>query len=132
MDGSIRLYAHERKILLEEVRRGIDPDKRLRAHVLLLLNDGFSWSVIVSVLFTSTSTINRWRQRYLTGGLPAVLPPAASRRPWSQWWIALVIHWVTERSPRDFGFYRSRWTCATVVALLKDDHTMVVSRETVR
>src|SRR5262249_5599719 len=99
---------------------------------LLLLNDGFSWSVIVSVLLTSTSTINRWRQRYLTGGLPAVLPPAASRRPWSQWWIALGVHWVTERSARGFRFYRSRGTCATVVALVKEEPTIVVSRETVR
>ncbi len=132
MDGSIRLLNHERNAMLQEVRRGTDPDRRLRAHILLLLDMGVDWNMIVVVLFTSTSTINRWRQRYLAGGVPAVLGPLRSGRRRSQWWISLVIHWVTVQSPRDFGFYRSRWTCATVVTLLREDHRMNVSRETVR
>jgi transposase len=132
MDGSIRLRAQERNVLLKEVRRGSDPERRLRAHVLLLLDDGWPWSVIVAVLFTSTSTINRWRGRYLAGALRAVLEPPRSRRSGWQWWAVLVIHWVTLQSPRDFGFYRSRWSCGTVVALLREDHGIRVSRETVR
>jgi putative transposase len=132
MDGSFRLLKHERNALLKEMRRSADPERRLRAHVLLLLDDGWSWNVIVGVLFTSTSTINRWRCRYLAGGLTAVLQPTRSRRPRWQWWGVLVIHWVTLQSPRDFGFYRSRWTCGAVVALLREDHGVRVSRETVR
>jgi transposase len=132
MDGSIRLSAHQRKVLLQEVRRGTDPERRLRAHVLLLLGDDWSWNLIVAVLFTSTSTINRWRKRYLAGGLAAVLDSARPRRRRGQWWIALVIQWVTVQSPRDFGFYRSRWTCGTVVVLLAEDYGVRTSRETVR
>ena len=49
MDGSIGLCARERKMLLQEIRRGTDPHRRLRAHVLLLLNDGWAWNVIVAV-----------------------------------------------------------------------------------
>jgi transposase len=131
MDGSIVLSAQERNVLLKEVRRGSDPQRRLRAHVLLLLHEGWSWDVIVHVLFTSTSTINRWRHRYLAGGLTAVLEPKRPSR-WQAWWLALVIHWVTLQSPRDFGFYRSRWTCATVVVLLGEQCDMRISRETVR
>jgi transposase len=132
MDGSIRLSAQERKVLLQEVRRGSDPERRLRAHVVLLLGEDWSWNVIVAVLFTSTSTINRWRKRYLAGGVPAVLEPAhLGHRRW-QWWISVVIHWVTLKSPRDFGFYRSRWTCGTVVTLLAEDYGVHTSRETVR
>ena len=90
MDGSIRLSAQERKVLLQEVRRGSDSERRLRAHVVLLLGEGLSWSVIVAVLFTSTSTVNRWRKRYLAGGVPAVLESARPRcRRW-QWWISVV------------------------------------------
>jgi putative transposase len=132
MDGSIRLRADERKVLLQEVRSGSDPHRRLRAHILILLDDGWSWSVIVGVLFTSPSTVNRWRQRFLADRLAAVEAPTSCRRRWRQWWIALVIHWVTAQTPRDFGFYRSRWTCATVVVLLKEDHGVWVSRETIR
>jgi putative transposase len=132
MDGSIQLLAHERNVLLKEVRRGSDPERRLRAHVLLLLDDGWSWNVIINVLFTSTTTINRWRQRYLAAGVAAVLTPSRSGQTRWQWWTVVVIQWVTLQSPRDFGFYHSRWTCGTVVALLGEDHGVRVSRETVR
>jgi putative transposase len=132
MDGSVRLSADERNVLLQEIRRGTDPERRLRAHLLVLLSDGWEWNVIVNVLFTSTSTINRWRRRYLAGGVMAVLESARPRRaPW-RWWTMLVIQWVTLQSPRDFGFYRSRWTCGTVVTLLAEDYDVRVSRETVR
>ena len=130
MDGSIRLLDYERNVMLQEVRRGTEPERRLRAHILLLLDNGWEWSVIVAVLFTSTSTINRWRQRYLAGGMAAVLKSPRSRRPRWRWVMSLVIHWVTVQSPRDFGFYRSRWTCSTVVALLQEDHHL--SGEAVR
>ena len=132
MDGSIRLSAQERNVLLQEVRRGSDPRIRLRAHILVLLNDAIPWNTIIAVLFTSTTTINRWRQRYLDGGLSAILESKRVRRPRWHWLIALVIQWVTMKSPRDFGFYRSRWTCGTLVALLEEDYGMRTSRETVR
>jgi putative transposase len=133
MDGSIHLRDQERKALLTAIRKGKNPDVRLRAHVILLMADGWSWNLIVAVLFTSTSTINRWRERFLQVGLPGILGSAqASRSPWSGWWIALVVGWVTMRTPIDFGFVRSRWTCATVVVLLREDYGLLVSRETVR
>src|SRR5262245_55094762 len=132
MDGSIRISTHERNVLLKEVRRGTDPERRLRAHVLMLLADGWQWSLIVGVLFTSTSTINRWRLRYLDGGITAVLESARPGRKAGSWWAVMVIQWVTLRSPRDFAFYRSRWTCGTIVTLLAEDYGVRVSRETVR
>ena len=39
MDGSIRLSSTDRKALLHVVRRGTDGEQRLRAHILLLLDD---------------------------------------------------------------------------------------------
>lgn len=133
MDGSIRFSEAQRKVLLQCVRRGTDPEKRLRAHVLLLMAEGWAWSLIAAVLFTSTSTINRWRHRFLAHGLEAVLQDARPRRwRWSLWWMALVVRWVTLQTPRDFGFVRSRWTCATVAVLLQEEQHVRVSRETVR
>ena len=73
MDGSIRLRVDERKRALDVLRRGSDPELRLRVHILLLLDVRQPWTLIVAVLFTSTSTINRWRRRFLEGGLSAVL-----------------------------------------------------------
>ena len=86
MNGSIRLRPCDRKALLAECRRGADPDRRLRAHVLLLWDDGHPRALIAAVLLTSSSTINRWRRRYLGGGLDAVLARPPRGRP--NWWPA--------------------------------------------
>ena len=130
MDGGIRLRTAERKTALHAVRRGTDPEFRLRAYILLLLDAGQPWALIAAVLFTSSSTINRWRRRFLRHGLDGVLTrPRQSRSPW---WAGLLIRWVTERTPADFGFARSRWTCEAAAVVLRDDFRVRVSRETVR
>jgi hypothetical protein len=72
MDGSIRLPGRDRKALLDVYRRGSDPEQRLRAHILLLLDDGVAWAVITAVLYTSTTTVSRWKKRYQAGGVAAI------------------------------------------------------------
>ena len=67
MDGSIHLRAAERKTLLHVLRTATTHEQRVRAHLLLLLALQVPWSTITAVLFTSTSTINRWRRRFLDG-----------------------------------------------------------------
>ena len=131
MDGSIRLSAPDRKCLLRVYRRGTDPERRLRAHILLLLDDGAAWVVIVAMLFTSTATIDRWRRRYLKEGVECII--GRRRRSWvREWWLGLALRWVLECSPTRFGFVRSRWSCECVAILLEEDHGIRVSRETVR
>jgi len=64
MDFSITLYADERKTLLDYYRHHPDPSIRLRTHIILLLADGHSWSLLTAVLFCSTATIARWKKRF--------------------------------------------------------------------
>jgi putative transposase len=133
MYPTIALSAHERKALLDQYRYATDPEVGRRAHLILLLADGWTWNTITAVLFTSPSTIARWQQRYLQGGIAALAGESPGRRPWFSWhWASVAGRWVTERSPRDFGFLRSRWTCAVVAVLLLSLYQLAVSRETVR
>jgi len=133
MDGSIHLKPSERKTLLDCYRQSSDPAVRLRAHILLLLAEGYAWSLIAATLFTSTCTIQRWKQRFEREGIEAVTGARRGRPALLLvWWIVVVVRWVTEKTPRDFGFLRSRWSCATVVLLLWEQHRLSVSAETVR
>jgi transposase len=133
MDGSIRLSAQERKMLLMHYRKAADPAVRLRAHILLLLADEHSWSTVAAMLFTSPSTIARWKLRFEQDGVEAILGSARGRPAvFLTWWMLLAVRWVMEKTPRDFGFLRSRWSCATVVLLLWEEHRLEVSAETVR
>jgi transposase len=130
MTVSISLCPDERNTLLRHYRQGTRPDYRLRAHLLLLLADGYPWATIALMLYTSTSTIARWQQRFLKDGLDAVFPTPSScvRR----FWVDLIVGWVLQLAPADFGFTRSRWSCETVAIVLVEDHHVEVSPETVR
>lgn len=133
MDGSVSLGRAERKQLLEWYRRSSDPAVRLRSHIVLLLADGHSWSLICAMLYCSTRTIARWRRRFAREGLEAITTETRGRRPvFGGWIVSVVVRWVTKRSPRDFGFVRSRWCCGAVVRLLAEVYREKVSRETVR
>ena len=80
MDGSVSLGRAERKRLLEMYRRSPDPAVRLRSHIVLLLAEGQTWATIAAVLFCSTRTIARWKERFETGGVEALLTETAAYR----------------------------------------------------
>jgi transposase len=133
MNGSIRVTPSEHQALLEQYRKGSDPRVRLRAHIILLLAQGYSWAVIAGVLFCSTRTIARWKIRVQDVGVTAVLGPQPTPQPrLGTWWSTVVAGWVTELTPRHFGFLRSRWCCGVIVLLLLEIHHLQVSPATVR
>jgi putative transposase len=129
---SITLRPQQRDTLLRYYRTSTNPQLRLRAHILLLLDDGRSWDDIATALYCSTRTIARWKERFEQGGLAALpgQPPGARAR--GAGWAALVVGWVLSLTPRAFGFVRSRWCCQTLALLLWQRHHVEVGRETVR
>ena len=133
MSCTIALRPDERKTLLHLYRHPGTPEVGRRAHILLLLAEGYAWDTIAAVLFTSPSTIARWQWRFQQGGIEALAGRPGGRRPWfSCHWVGVVARGVTEHSPRAFGFLRSRWTCAVAAVLLWSCFRLAVSRETVR
>jgi putative transposase len=111
MDGSIVLGSSERKRLLE-IYRGKEEHPasvRLRAHIVLLLSDGHPWSLIEQILFCSTATIARWKDRFDSGGVEALLEENRGREATLLvHWALIVVSWVKTCCPRDFGYCRSR------------------------
>lgn len=128
MDGSVSLGPAGRKSLMEMYRRHPDPAVRHRAHIVLLLADGRSWSWIESALYCSRRTIDRWKKRYESGGIEALTNERRGRRsPYGAWLMTLVVTWVTTKVPRDFGFLRSRWTCECLSVLALEFASVRVS-----
>jgi transposase len=131
MSDRIPLRPDDRKTLLRHYRGSRAPAVRLRCHILLLLDAGHPWAFIAAVLFTSTATINRWRRVYLRDGIGAVVAGTPGRRA-GRWWVGMIVRWVLTLAPADFRFARSRWSCEAVTVVLRADHGVRVSRETVR
>jgi putative transposase len=133
MTPSIVLSPDQRQDLLDRYRKDPDPEIRFRAHILLLLADGHTWATVAMLLFCSSRTIDRWVKRFHQDGIEGLTGKKRGRPfRFGLGWVALVVAWVTQKTPRDFGFLRSRWCCATVVLLLRERHDLTVSRETVR
>jgi transposase len=133
LPSTISLSAQEHNTLLDYLRKSHDPQLRQRAHILLLLADGHTWSLIATVLYCSSRTISRWKDRFEQGGLEALLGlPKGPGVFFGTRWTQLAAELVTRQTPRAFGFLRSRWSCALVALLLARDYHLGVSRETVR
>ena len=104
MESNLRITAYERQALLEQYRKGVSTQVRLRAHILLLLAEGYSWAVIAGVLFCSSRTIARWKSQVELAGVTAILKPAPPADAClGSWWSAVVVRWVLEWTPQDFG-----------------------------
>jgi putative transposase len=131
---SISLSADERNTLLDYYRAPCDdPALRLRAHIILLLADGHTWATIAAVLYCSTRTIDRWHKRFAQGRVPALSGQPRGRRPrLAARFADLVVYWVTQLTPRTFGYLRSRWSCPLLAVVLWQRCRLAVSRETVR
>src|SRR5688500_7778307 len=120
MDGSIVLRRSQRNRLLDLYRKDPRPCVRLRAHIILLLSAGHPWSLICAVLFCSSATVARWKSRFEAGGVDALLAETRGRRAVLLAWAVLLVTWVKTLTPRDFGYCRSRWCCATLAVVLYD------------
>lgn len=134
MHPSITLTADERNTLLDYYRSPFsDPALRLRAHIILLLAGGYPWATIAAVLFCSSRTIDRWRKRFTQGRAEALFGQPRGRGPrLAQRFADLVVYWVTQITPRTFGYLRSRWSCPLLALVLWHRCHLAVSRETVR
>ena len=68
----VPLTPTDRQDLFDYFRRSAaDPEVRLRAHILLLLDAGHPWATISAVLFCSFSILSRWKQRFEKEGADA-------------------------------------------------------------
>jgi len=130
MDGSIRLSARERKVLIAAYRKG-EREVSRRAHVLLLLDQGWSWREVRAILLASNDLLARTLQQYRKGGVDAIVPPPPSE-PSSPWWLAKVVTWLTTKVPEDFGYFRRRWSCAMLSEVLAWEAAVRVGAEAVR
>jgi hypothetical protein len=71
-----------KEALLHHYRQSDEPEVRLCAHLLLLLDAGHPWATVSAVLFCSMSTISHWKRRFEAEGVGALLgrPPGRSGR----------------------------------------------------
>lgn len=131
MEGSIRLSASERKTVLSVYRGAGDARVARRAHVLLLLDRDWSYREIMEALFCSSDLVATVKRRFLEAGVEAALAEPNVERVIAYWKVA-VVGWVEHATPRDFGFFRSRWSCELLARVLEEQQGVELGGEAVR
>jgi len=130
MEGSIRVTRADRKILLKHCRSGENVRTARYAQVILLRSKGWTWEKIREASFCSNDLIRAALKTFESQGVagltksvtPQVVPV----------WLVIVIRWITKRTPHDFGYFRTRWTCSVLAELLSWEKGIRVGRETIR
>lgn len=128
MDGHLRLSAKERKTCLGKVR-----EARLarRALILLLLHEGHSYREIMRATLASPTMIRAVKKDWEAGRVARVLGTEPEKVVVAAW-LLVAVRWLLAKTPQDFGFFRSRWSCALIALLLWEQQKVRVSAETVR
>ena len=132
MEGSIRLTVEERKTLLKVYRAGRAGRAVHRARVILLLAEGRSYREIKDVVLCGFDLIADCIRRFQQGRVPALLRTGSSEPEELPLWLARVGQWALTKTPRDFGYFRSRWSCALLSEVLAWQTGERLSRETIR
>ena len=128
MDGYLQLSATERKACLATYRAA---RTARRALVLLLLADGRSYRDIGAAALASPSLVRAVKHDYAAGGLDRAL--GREPRPvLVAHWLLIMVRWLLQFTPRDFGFFRARWSCGLLAMLLWEQHGLRKSPETIR
>lgn len=130
MDGSLRLSGVDRKLLLDTYRSSPDPPIARRAHAILLLAEGHTYRELMELLFCSAEFVSRVVRDFRAGGVATVLRERDQSSVPS--WSDQLIEWLEHKTPQDFGYFRSRWSCATLAEVLAWETGHRVSTETVR
>jgi transposase len=129
MEGSIQLTVGQRKMLLVLYRS--ETSGARRAHILLLLSKGWSYREVREATFASFDLIKECIQRFHDQGIE-FLTNASAETTATPRWLRKIGQWLTQKSPEDFGYFRTRWSCETLAEVLAWETGEHRSVETVR
>jgi len=132
MDGSIEMSAEQRKVLLAAYRCGTDARSARRAHIVLLVAEGWSYREVRAITFASFDLIRDCVGSFQQGGSAAVVKENQERTAAVPRWLLIVQRWLQTRTPQDFGYFRSRWSCAALAETLAWETGIRLSGETIR
>ena len=128
MDGHLRLSAKERKACLSTYRAA---RTSRRALILLLLAEGRSYREIMAATLASPTMIRAVKRDWADGRAARVLGTEELTVVVAAW-LRTVVRWLLAKTPQDFGFFRTRWSCSLLAMLLWERERIRVSPETVR
>lgn len=107
MDGIVCLTDSQRKTGLEHFRFGENSRISRRAHILILLDRGWSYRQIMDAMLCGSDLIADVKRCFLENGLEYALGINQPRNLDPEL-TETVCPWVVEHTSQDFGYFRTR------------------------
>lgn len=121
----------ERQLMRKEAQQTYDKNHARRLIAMLMLNQGMTVTDVARLLCAARSSVGRWINWFtLHGveGLKSLRPGRAPRWPVAD--ILQLLPLLVQRSPKDFGWLRSRWSTELLVLVINRLFDVTLHRST--
>ncbi|EAR3587663.1 IS630 family transposase [Salmonella enterica] len=121
----------ERQLMRKEAQQTYDKNHARRLIAILMLHQGMTVTDVARLLCAARSSVGRWINWFtLHGveGLKSLRPGRAPRWPVAD--ILQLLPLLVQRSPKDFGWLRSRWSTELLVLVINRLFDVTLHRST--
>ncbi|ECI2652631.1 IS630 family transposase [Salmonella enterica] len=121
----------ERQLMRKEAQQTYDKNHARRLIAMLMLHQGMTVTDVARLLCAARSSVGRWINWFtLHGveGLKSLRPGRAPRWPVAD--ILQLLPLLVQRSPKDFGWLRSRWSTELLVLVINRLFDVTLHRST--
>ncbi|EAS4972552.1 IS630 family transposase [Salmonella enterica] len=121
----------ERQLMRKEAQQTYDKNHARRLIAMLMLHQGMTVTDVARLLCAARSSVGRWINWFtLHGveGLKSLRPGRAPRWPVAD--ILQLLPLLVQRSPKDFGCLRSRWSTELLVLVINRLFDVTLHRST--
>ncbi|ELW2862913.1 IS630 family transposase [Salmonella enterica] len=101
----------ERRLMRKEAQQTRDKNHARRLIAMLMLHQGMTVTDVAKILCAARSSVGRWINWFTLHGAEGLKSLRPGRAPqWPVTDILQVLPLLVQRSPKDFGWLRSRWS----------------------
>ncbi|EDF1279745.1 IS630 family transposase [Salmonella enterica subsp. enterica serovar Enteritidis] len=121
----------KRQLMRKEAQQTYDKNHARRLIAMLMLHQGMTVTDVARLLCAARSSVGRWINWFtLHGveGLKSLRPGRAPRWPVAD--ILQLLPLLVQRSPKDFGWLRSRWSTELLVLVINRLFDVTLHRST--
>ncbi|EBG5948212.1 IS630 family transposase [Salmonella enterica subsp. enterica] len=121
----------ERQLMRKEAQQTHDKNHARRLIAMLMLHQGMTVTDVARLLCAARSSVGRWINwftLYGVEGLKSLRPGRAPRWPVAD--ILQLLPLLVQRSPKDFGWLRSRWSTELLALVINRLFDVTLHRST--
>lgn len=121
----------ERQLMRKEAQQTYDKNHARRLIAMLMLHQGMTVTDVARLLCAARSSVGRWINWFTLHGVEGLKSLRPGRAPrWPAADILQLLPLLVQRSPKDFGWLRSRWSTELLVLVINRLFDVTLHRST--